>query len=75
MNTKAKPIKAIKVRGWKIEHARVDGPSIYYVLPAADYERMVEQMTRAVALKWAGRYAQDMEMALEAIGINRLSQK
>lgn len=41
----AKRIKALKVRGWKIEHVRIDGPSIHYVLPAtADaYEQMIKQ--------------------------------
>jgi len=42
-------IKARKIRGWKIEHVRIDGPSKYYVLPAdtESIERMAFQVAAA----------------------------
>lgn len=42
---KTKRIKAQTVMGWNIEHPKLDGPTLHYVIPAdaESYERMVSQ--------------------------------
>lgn len=79
---KTKRIKAVTAMGWNIAHPKLDGPTMYYILPAdaESYERMVEQMAKApyhdytwtvLSDREKGEYRHAVRVQLRAIGITQ----